>query len=163
LRAFVVGLGNLRERGAAWWGSEDSNCQAIISIISHHGRPASAHSAITSQQLPSRSLSRPGQRAAGAGGSFATRCRRDHPGGAALHRNLGVNAGFGDNHAGEGVTDQYGRTLLHSEDALRCRNSFRQRRQRVLHERVSIYQVQTGVSLPGLTPVCISTDPSLQI
>jgi hypothetical protein len=69
-------------------------------------------------------------------------------------RNLGVDTDFGDNHAREGVTDQYGRTLLHGEDALRRRNGFLQRRQRVLHRSdLEALRLEPGDDLGPARPI----------
>jgi hypothetical protein len=47
--------------------------------------------------------------------------------------NLGVHPGFGDDHAGKGMSDEYGRPILQGERTLRCLDRVLQRRQRILH------------------------------
>ena len=46
-----------------------------------------------------------------------------------------MHAGFGDDHAGEGMADQNRRAILPRQHALGRSDRFRQRRQRILHGR----------------------------
>jgi len=59
------------------------------------------------------------------------RARRDVNDG----RNLGIDAGLGEDHAAEGMSHQDRWPLLHGEDALRRLHAGLQRRQRILHGR----------------------------